>query len=57
MRQIGVICAAALVALEENVAKLEGDHKKAKTLAGSFFCYGDRSICIAKVCYLRPLFV
>ncbi|EYU19887.1 hypothetical protein ABFS82_06G078300 [Erythranthe guttata] len=33
MRQVGVICAAALVALEENVAKLETDHKKAKTLA------------------------
>lgn len=33
MRQIGIICAAALVALKENVGKLEGDHKKAKTLA------------------------
>ena len=34
MRQIGVLCAAALVALRENVAKLEDDHKKAKILAG-----------------------
>lgn len=37
MRQVGVICAAALVALEENVGKLESDHKKAKILAGTFF--------------------
>ena len=34
MRQIGVLCAAALVALRENVAKLEDDHKNAKILAG-----------------------
>ncbi|CAM8999096.1 unnamed protein product [Rhodiola kirilowii] len=33
MRQIGVICAAALVALCENVRKLEDDHKNAKALA------------------------
>ncbi|XP_027111201.1 probable low-specificity L-threonine aldolase 1 [Coffea eugenioides] len=33
MRQVGVLCAAALIALQENVGKLEGDHKKAKTLA------------------------
>ncbi|XP_059598792.1 probable low-specificity L-threonine aldolase 2 isoform X1 [Vitis vinifera] len=33
MRQVGIICAAALVALQENIAKLEGDHKKAKILA------------------------
>ncbi|KAG8380710.1 hypothetical protein BUALT_Bualt06G0044200 [Buddleja alternifolia] len=33
MRQVGVICAAALVALEENVGKLEWDHNKAKILA------------------------
>ncbi|KAL3523733.1 hypothetical protein ACH5RR_016567 [Cinchona calisaya] len=33
MRQVGVLCAAALTALQENVGKLEGDHKKAKTLA------------------------
>ncbi|XP_031109403.1 probable low-specificity L-threonine aldolase 1 [Ipomoea triloba] len=33
MRQLGVLCAAALVGLQEHVGKLEGDHKKAKTLA------------------------
>ncbi|KAM6577106.1 hypothetical protein CsatB_028943 [Cannabis sativa] len=33
MRQVGVLCAAALVAIQENVAKLESDHKKAKFLA------------------------
>ncbi|XP_010553776.1 PREDICTED: probable low-specificity L-threonine aldolase 1 isoform X2 [Tarenaya hassleriana] len=33
MRQIGVLCAAALIALQENVSKLEYDHKKAKILA------------------------
>ncbi|KAJ6974779.1 low-specificity L-threonine aldolase 1 [Populus alba x Populus x berolinensis] len=33
MRQVGVLCAAALVAVQENVSKLEDDHKKAKMLA------------------------
>ncbi|KAL9855771.1 putative low-specificity L-threonine aldolase 1 [Arabidopsis thaliana] len=33
MRQIGVLCAAALVALQENLPKLQHDHKKAKLLA------------------------
>ncbi|KAI5659949.1 hypothetical protein M9H77_28742 [Catharanthus roseus] len=33
MRQVGVLCAAALVAFQENVGKLEEDHRKAKTLA------------------------
>ncbi|XWS57746.1 hypothetical protein CRYUN_Cryun09bG0199500 [Craigia yunnanensis] len=33
MRQVGFICAAAFVALKENVGKLEGDHKKARVLA------------------------
>ena len=33
MRQVGVIAAAALVALQENVGKLESDHKKARLLA------------------------
>lgn len=33
MRQVGILCAAAIVALQENVAKLESDHKKAKILA------------------------
>lgn len=39
MRQVGILCAGALVALHENVAKLEGDHKKAKNLAGTFSIY------------------
>jgi len=34
MRQIGILCAAALVALQENIGKLENDHKKARLLAG-----------------------
>lgn len=33
MRQVGVLCAAALIAIQENVGKLEEDHKKAKVLA------------------------
>ncbi|CAH9097385.1 unnamed protein product [Cuscuta europaea] len=33
MRQVGVLCAAALVGFQENVAKLEEDHKRAKLLA------------------------
>ena len=37
MRQVGVLCAAAHVAVRDNVGKLADDHKKAKTLAGIFF--------------------
>ncbi|XP_074311369.1 putative low-specificity L-threonine aldolase 2 [Silene latifolia] len=33
MRQVGVLCAAALVAVKENVKRLEDDHKHAKLLA------------------------
>ncbi|XP_073145739.1 low-specificity L-threonine aldolase 1-like [Henckelia pumila] len=33
IRQVGILCAAGLVALQENVAKLENDHKNAKILA------------------------
>ncbi|WVY98798.1 hypothetical protein V8G54_030949 [Vigna mungo] len=33
MRQIGILCAAALVALQENIGRLENDHKKARLLA------------------------
>ncbi|XP_057440192.1 low-specificity L-threonine aldolase 1-like isoform X2 [Lotus japonicus] len=33
MRQIGILCAAALVGLHENVGKLKSDHKNARTLA------------------------
>jgi threonine aldolase len=36
MRQVGILCAAALVAVQENVEKLEGDHKNAKILAGRY---------------------
>ncbi|GKC99213.1 probable low-specificity L-threonine aldolase 1 [Tanacetum coccineum] len=35
MRQVGFLCAAALVALQENVPKLWIDHKNARTLAGN----------------------
>ncbi|KAL5566872.1 hypothetical protein UlMin_030036 [Ulmus minor] len=33
MRQVGIICAAAFVGVQENVGKLEGDHRNAKALA------------------------
>ncbi|WOL19315.1 putative low-specificity L-threonine aldolase 1 [Canna indica] len=33
MRQVGILCAAAFVALQDNVAKLADDHKKAKIFA------------------------
>ncbi|KAG6532071.1 probable low-specificity L-threonine aldolase 1 [Zingiber officinale] len=33
MRQIGILCAAAFVALQENIVKLEDDHRKAKIFA------------------------
>nr|XP_010906817.1 probable low-specificity L-threonine aldolase 1 isoform X2 [Elaeis guineensis] len=33
MRQVGVLCAAAYVALQENIGKLEDDHRKAKIFA------------------------
>ena len=33
MRQVGVLCAAAFIGFQENLVKLEGDHKKAKILA------------------------
>ncbi|CAN1176775.1 Low-specificity L-threonine aldolase 1 [Linum perenne] len=33
MRQVGILCSAALFAVQHNVAKLESDHKNAKTLA------------------------
>ncbi|CAI0464792.1 unnamed protein product [Linum tenue] len=37
MRQVGILCSAALFAVQNNVAKLENDHKNAKTLAGAYF--------------------
>ena len=39
MRQVGILCAAALVAVQENVSKLEDDHKNAKMLAGAWSGY------------------
>jgi threonine aldolase len=36
MRQVGVLCAAAYVALRDNVPKLSDDHRRAKILAGSY---------------------
>ena len=39
MRQVGILCAAALVALRETVPKLKDDHKKAKMLAGTWCPY------------------
>ena len=39
MRQVGILCAAALVAVQENVSKLEDDHKKVKMLAGAWSGY------------------
>ena len=41
MRQVGVLTAAAYVALKDNVSKLADDHKKAKILAGLiYFLHG-----------------
>lgn len=34
MRQVGILCAAAFIALKDNVGRLEDDHRKAKILAG-----------------------
>ena len=34
MRQVGVLCAAAHVAVRDTVGKLADDHKNAKALAG-----------------------
>ncbi|KAI7997107.1 putative AAA domain-containing protein P22H7.05c [Camellia lanceoleosa] len=36
MRQVGVLCTATLVAVQENVRKLESDHNNAKFLARKF---------------------
>jgi len=49
MRQVGILCAAALVALQENVEKLESDHKKAKLLAGK--CYSTLTVLIFSKIY------
>lgn len=39
MRQIGVLCAAACIALRDNVNKLKDDHRRAKILAGFDFFF------------------
>lgn len=40
MRQVGILCAAAFIALKDNVGRLEDDHRKAKILAGlNLFIY------------------
>jgi hypothetical protein len=39
MRQVGVLCAAAYVAVRDTVGKLADDHRKAKALAGFIFLY------------------
>jgi threonine aldolase len=39
MRQVGVLCAAAHVAVRDTVGKLADDHRKAKALAGLFFSF------------------
>jgi threonine aldolase len=38
MRQVGILCAAAYVAVRDTVGKLADDHRRAKTLAG-FICF------------------
>lgn len=34
MRQVGVLCAAAMVAVQDNVSKLKHDHQRAELIAG-----------------------
>ena len=38
MRQIGILCAAALIAIKDNVPKLATDHHNAKLLASNIIC-------------------
>lgn len=38
MRQVGILCAAAYVAVRDTVGKLADDHRRAKVLAG-FMCF------------------
>ncbi|KAD5961832.1 hypothetical protein E3N88_13305 [Mikania micrantha] len=49
MRQVGILCAAALVALQENVQKLAIDHKNARTLAEGLNKIKGLSVDIASV--------
>ena len=34
MRQVGVLCAAALIGLRDHACRLDEDHRKARILAG-----------------------
>ena len=54
MRQVGVLCAAALVAVQENVSKLEGDHKNAKIFAGKLKT--ENSLPMYPTCYVKVVF-
>nr|XP_028945988.1 probable low-specificity L-threonine aldolase 1 [Malus domestica] len=49
MRQVGILCAAALVGLHDNVAKLETDHKRAKILAEGLNQIKGLSVDVASV--------
>ncbi|XP_050226020.1 probable low-specificity L-threonine aldolase 2 [Mercurialis annua] len=49
MRQVGILCAAAFVAVKENVEKLEIDHKNAKTLAEGLNQVKGMSVDVASV--------
>jgi len=40
MRQVGILCATTLVTLQDNIGKLENDHKNTKLLASK--CHNFR---------------
>jgi hypothetical protein len=44
MRQVGVLCAAAHVAVRDTVGKLADDHRRAKSLAGFMFFWNLTSL-------------
>ena len=54
MRQIGILCAPALVAVQENVKKLEDDHKQAKQLAGYTSSFVTTLYLSTWLCCIRP---
>ena len=43
MRQIGVLCAAAYVAVRDTRGKLADDHRRAKALAGFIFSFWNQT--------------
>lgn len=49
MRQVGILCAAAIFALHEILPKLEGDHKKARALAEGLAEMEGLSVDVASV--------